>query len=400
MNKEKYLKERAEMVNKAEGFINDGKIEEAEALMAEITDFDNKYEEATKTFANLNALKDNQVVTNLESESFDNKGEVKQVDKQPTNVLSKESLYENAFAKTMMGIELTPAENNVMMEFNNAVTGQTSTNTGVVIPQTTMNEIVSEIEAQNPFFADARKINIKGTVSVPKHTAITAGDAAAYAEATATTEEVNTFIEVQLGGKEIAKYIEVSFKLEAMSIPAFMSYIKQEIVDRVGAEIGRQAINGNGVLEMTGVLTALASVATQNTTYTAATGVTYKDITTTISKLGAQHVKDAAVYVSNGTLWNTIANIMDGNERPLFVPDVTSGGVGRILGMPVKVDSALADGVVLVGNAKGYLVNTQEGLMVESQRDIKNRKTGFSAYTVLDGNVTHEKAFSILKPAS
>jgi len=398
MDKEKYLLDRQEMVNKADAFIKENKLEDAESVMAEITNLDKSFEDASKAFANLKALEDNQPIVNLENKSIDNKGVVT-MDKQPTNVLSKEKLYENAFAKTLMGQELTPIENQTLLEFNNAVTGQTTTNTGVVIPETTMNEIITEIYAQNPFFADARKINIKGTVSIPKHTAITAGDATGYAEATATVEEVNTFVEIQLGGVEVAKYIEISFKLEAMSIPAFMSYIKQEIVDRVGVELGRQAINGTGTNQMKGVLTVLASVTSQNGTYPA-TGLTYASITGAIAKLGAKHVKNAVIYVDNNTLWNGLANLMDLNGRPLFVPDVNGGGVGRILGIPVKVDTAMPVDTILFADASGYLINTQEALSVESSRDIKNRKTGFSAYTVLDGNVTHEKAFSILKKAT
>ena len=382
MDKEKYLLDRQEMVNQADAFIKENKLEDAEKVMTEITNLDKSFEESSKAFANLKALEDKQPIVNLEDNSIDNKGVVT-MDKQPTNVMSKEKLYENAFAKTLMGQELTPIENQTLLEFNNAVTGQTTTNTGVVIPETTMNEIITEIYAQNPFFADARKINIKGTVSIPKHTAITAGDAAGYAEATATVEEVNTFVEIQLGGVEVAKYIEISFKLEAMSIPAFMSYIKQEIVDRVGVELGRQAINGTGATQMKGVLTVLASVTSQNGTYPA-TGLTYASITGAIAKLGAKHVKSAVLYVDNNTLWNGLANLMDLNGRPLFVPDVNGGGVGRILGIPVKVDTAVPADVLLFADAKGYLINTQEALSVESSRDIKNRKTGFSAYTVLN----------------
>ena len=47
-----------------------------------------------------------------------------------------------------------------------------------------------------------------------------------------------------------------------------------------------------------------------------------------------------------------------------------------------------------------YVVNTNEALSVESVRDIKARKVGFSAYTIVDGNVTNEKAFSIIAPSA
>ena len=388
------LEQRNELLDNAETFLNEGKIEDFNGIEAQVKELDNKIEAAKLANANLKALQDNKTVLELENKNVQVEG-AKKVDN-ISNVISTEQVYSNAFAKTMMGLELTPTENNTFMEMNN----HTTLNTGVMIPKTTLNEIISEIEVQAPFFADAKKFEFSGTLSLPKHTAITAGDAAAYLEAEATAVEKNTFVEIQLGAKEVAKYVEVSFKLESMSIPAFLEYLKGEIVDRVGAALGKQAISGTGVKEMTGVLTALNSVASQKTTYTTAAGIVYKDITTAVAKLGSQHVKSAVIYASNATVWNQLANIMDGNGRPLFISDVTAGGVGRILGLPVKVDSAIADGTVIIGNAKGYAVNTNESLKVESARDIKARKVGFSAYTIVDGNVTHEKAFSILAPAT
>ena len=389
------LNQRSELLSNAEVLVNEGKLEEFNAIEEQVKELDNKIDAAKLANANLKAMQESTKVVDLENKTIQVEG-AKTMENIAPNVLSNEQVYTNAFAKTLMGQELTPAENNTFMEMNN----HTTLNTGVVIPTTTLNEIISDIEAQAPFFADARKFQVSGLLKLPKHTAITAGDAAAYLEAEATAVEKNTFVEISLGGKEVAKYVEVSFKLESMSIGAFLEYLKGEIVDRVGAELGRQSISGNGVKEMTGVLTALTSVAAQRTTYTTAAGIVYKDITTAVSKLGSKHVPNAVIYASNATVWNNLANIMDGNGRPLFISDVTAGGVGRILGFPVKVDSAIPAGTVIIGNAKGYVVNTNESLSVESVRDIKARKVGFSAYTIVDGNVTNEKAFSIIAPSA
>ena len=40
-----------------------------------------------------------------------------------------------------------------------------------------------------PLLADAKKFNVKGTLTINKHTAIAEGDAAFYDEATATADE-------------------------------------------------------------------------------------------------------------------------------------------------------------------------------------------------------------------
>ena len=393
MKIEELLKQRNELLEQGETLVNEGKFEEFNAIEEQVNALDSQIEAAKLANANLQALKGSDIATDLQ-----NKSQIVEGAKvmENLNVKSTEKLYENAFAKTLLGQELTSEENSVFMEMNN----HTTATAGVTIPETTMNEILTEIYAQNPFLADVRKLNIKGNVSLPKHTAITSGDAAAYLESEATAEEVNAFAEIQLTGKEVAKYLTVSFKLEAMSIPALLDYLKTEIVERVGAELGRQAINGNGVKEMTGVLTALASVTSQKSTYAAATGPDYAKVLEVIGKLGAKHANNAVFYADNATVWTVLAKIVDENGRPYFIADTTAGGVGRILGFPVKVDSAVPAGTVIFGDAKGYVINTNEAVSVESSRDIKARKTGFSAYTIVDGNVTHEKAFSILAPTA
>jgi len=394
MKLEQYQELRNGLVTESEELINAGSLEEAQAKMKEIEDLDAKFEEVKLNLANLNALKEQKVI-DLENKTIENKGDLSEMTKfENVQELNNEKIYEAAFAKSFMGQELTQQENTVFTEMNN----HTTTNTGVVIPTTTLNEIITEIEAQAPFYADARGMAIKGLVSLPKHSAIVSGDAKGYLESEETENEVNTFVEVQLGAKEVSKYIEVSFKLDAMSVPAFLDYLKAEIVERVGAELGRQAISGNGVKEMTGVLTALNGVASQQSTYAQATGLAYEDLTGAVAKIGAKHVAGTVIYASNSTVWNVLANVLDKNGRPLFIADTVSGGVGRVLGFPVKVDSAVPEGTLIIGNAKGYVVNTNQTIAVESERNLKARKTGFSAYTIVDGNVTHEKAFSILTP--
>lgn len=387
------LNQRKELLTQGEALVNEGKFEEFTEIEEQVNVLDGQIEAVKLAQANLHALKDNNIVTNLENKSQHVEGA-----KVMSNlkVLSTENLYENAFGKALLGQELTSEENAIYMEMNN----HTTTSAAVTIPESTLNEVLNEIYVQNPFLGDVRKLNIKGNVSLPKHTGITSGDAASYLESEATAEEVNTFAEIQLTGKEVAKYLTVSFKLEAMSIPALLDYLKTEIVERVGAELGRQAINGTGVKEMTGVLTALAAVDTQKSTYTADGGIDYAKILEVVSKLGAKHTSNAVFYANNETVWTKLASIVDQEGRPYFIADTTAGGVGRILGFTVKVDSAVPAGTVIFGDAKGYVINTNEAISVESDRDIKARKTGFSAYTIVDGNVTHEKAFSILAPSA
>ena len=59
MEREEYLQLRNGLYSEDEQLINEGKIEEGEVKMQEITDLDNRFDNEAKALANLNALKDN-----------------------------------------------------------------------------------------------------------------------------------------------------------------------------------------------------------------------------------------------------------------------------------------------------------------------------------------------------
>src|SRR5690606_1794705 len=106
----------------------------------------------------------------------------------------------------------------------------------------------------------------------------------------------------------------------------------------------------------------------------------YEDITNAISKIHSSLLGGVAIYVNNTTIWNVLANLKDGQGRPLFIPDVTSGGVGRMFGFTVKADGSLKDGEVLFGNAnKGYILNTNEPMKMVTQDHAKSRETDYVA---------------------
>lgn len=88
---------------------------------------------------------------------------------------------------------------------------------------------------------------------------------------------------------------------------------------------------------------------------------------------------------------------MDGQQRPLFIPDVTVGGVGRIFGIPVMEEDAMGDGEILIGNmAAGYKENVSESMKLVTEQHAKQRTTDFVGYEVHDAGVIDEKAFAYL----
>lgn len=403
MKREEYLTKRNELVAQSEGFIQNGKLEEAEKAMQDIKDLDASFEASALAQANLNALKENQVFNDLPDQSLTNvNGKAIGVFDLENQTESKQKIYENAWAKVMMGKSsgLSKEEKDVFdktnTEFRNAYT-HTTENTGILIPETVVAGIFKRAEEMYPFFGDTKKYNIKGKLTIKKHKSIDAGDANWYLESEVVEDEQNTFGELTLDGHELAKAITVSWKLKSMAVSEFIPYIINELGERVGVALGVAALKGTGTKQPFGVETVLA--AEENTPQVASyanTGVTYKDITGMISKLHSSYLNGACFYANNTTIWTQLANIVDNSGKPIFIPDPTGGGIGRLFGIVVKADAGVSEGAILLGNAKSYIVNTNEQFSVVTEDHAKARATDYVIYGIVDGNVLDTKAFSLL----
>ena len=127
----------------------------------------------------------------------------------------------------------------------------------------------------------------------------------------------------------------------------------------------------------------------------------YDDIVNARSKVKSGYGAGLAIYANSHTIWNRIAMIQDQNKRPLFVPDVTSQGQFRILGVPVKEDDSMKDGEILFSNtADGYHLNVNKEVSMMTEDHVKERTTDYVGYGIMDGNVVTTRAHALLKEAA
>ncbi len=403
MNFEQYKKLRNEMVEAAESLIAENKLDESEAKMQEVKDLDNKWEGIKIANANLNALKDNDLGTDIANKTEKVEGgEVVTNIQEP--IKDENKVYENAWAKKLMNQSLTKDETNVFNKINeisNEFT-HTTVNTPTLIPETVVAGIEKLMVEQFPLLDDVRKFNVKGNLTMNKHESIVAGDAAWYTEDVVVADEENTFSQFTLTGHELAKAVTVSWKMKSMAVSEFIPFIQAEIAERMGIAKSTGITYGTGVNQPTGIITTLNAEAgtPQVVEYVAADGVAYANITNAISLIHSSLLAGSAIYANNSTIWNNLATLVDGNGRPLFIPDVTSGGVGRMLGFTVKAEGSLNNGEILFGNAnKGYIMNTNEPMKLVTEDHAKPRETDYVAYEIVDGDVYETKAFALLKEA-
>lgn len=397
MTKQEYMVKRKKMLEEAQNFIAMANLEDAKVKRKEIEKLDADFTAEAKEQANLDALNGTGTVINLENSAV-NAGNLIPIDR--VDAGKNEVNYEDVFSKVALQRELTNEEIAVFNKMNpENVYTHTTLNTEIVIPETVVSGIEDVMVELHPILSDVRPTRIKGTVKYVKRTAIPQGDADYYDEATETADEENTFGEITLGGKELSKAVTVSWKLQAMAVADFIPFLQRELGERMGYAKARAFVKGAGDAKYPeGVITALGKEegTPQKVTYAAA-GLTYTDITSAMSKLRSAYVNGAKIYANNGTTWNILANMLDGQNRPLFIPDVTGGGVGRIFGLNVMEEDALGDGEILIANmGVGYKENVQEGMKLVTEQHAKARKTDFVGYEVHDGGVYDNKAFAYL----
>jgi HK97 family phage major capsid protein len=417
MNKEKYLEQRNTLLKEIENLIEEGKTEDADAKMKEVEALDGKWENTKKATANLTALKGSTKVTDIENKSVTVEGGTV-VDGILENKVDDKKAYEMAWAKTMQGKSLEKGEQEIFdrvnTEFNNTYTHDTG-NTATLIPETVVAGIWSRATEMYPLLADAKKFNVKGTLVINKHTAIAAGDAAWYDESTSTADEKNTFGQLTLTGCELAKAITVTWKLRSMATEEFIPYIINELGERVGVALGTAIAQGRGKPgegasfepEPLGIETALLAedgtpqVVTYNPDASTPDPLAYEDFTAAIGKIHSSYLAGTAIYANNGTIWGQLANLTDSTGRPLFIPDLTSGGVGRMWGFEVKADAGVSNDTVIIGNPnKGYVLNTNEPMSVATEEHVKARTVDYAAYTIVDGGLLDTKAFALIKKSA
>ena len=409
--KDKYLAKRKALMNAAQDLLNEGKMDEANAKLKEVESLDSEFENAAKAQANINAMKDKALVTNIADKSV-NVLDGTTVDnvKSGAEAKNEAEVYKNAFAKTMMGKPLDKNEsetfNRINDDFRNVT--QTAETHTVVIPETVKAGIWKEIGEAHPIFGDLTPTFVAGDLTIIQDTDPD-GDAEWVDEDTKSEDGEVGFATVNLTGCELMKTITVSWKLKKMSVDAFLDHVTTKIAEKMGNALAKGMISGKGKPgesdqhkpQPKGIVTALEAEATTPQVVEYESAITYKNMTDVMSKIKSGYAKGGAIYATNTTIWGELANIVDGNNKPMFIPDVTLGGVGRIFGLVVKEEDGMNDGEVLFGNvAKGYAVNINENMTMYNEDHIKARTTDYMGYALVDGDVLTTKAFALLKKKS
>lgn len=398
MNKKQYLAMRNQLMNEAQALIDAGKAAEAEEKMKEVTALDERWDAIAQAQANFRALNAEPVAA-APAILEDATGKDNAADGD-MKALESEA-YKIAWAKMLMGKQLTQDESETYTMVNEAFT-HTTENTSIVIPKTVTKGIWEMAAEMYPYFADVTKTYVNGTLSMIQED--TSSDAAWYEESCKTEDGKETFKEFQLSGCELARAITVSWKLKEMSIEDFIPYIQRRMARKMGAAAGYGATHGkgkgsSGKPEPIGTVTALLSAegTPQVVRYKKGTSPTYQNILDARAKVKSGYSVNLKIYANSTTIWTRLASIVDANKRPIFLVDPTGNGQIRILGMAVKEDDSMNDGEILISNpSDGYHMNINKEMTMMTEDHVKERKTDYCGYAIMDGNIITDKAHVLL----
>lgn len=403
MNREQYLQQRTELMNRAQAHIDAGELEEAEGIMNEVKELDKEYERVATAVANMRVLKNNVPVPagiqNIMTGTGSIIEQTEDKDHEELNVDS--STYREAFFNRLMGNEVTNEQERVFANVNpNILNTMTGTSTAVVVPTTTSSKIWRKVGELYPFYQDCFKMSVKGNFELIKEK--TSPDAKWYDEETATEDGEEDLEKYQLAGCELSRAIDVSWKLKKMSMDDFENYIVEKMAKKMGAALGYASVQGKGKPtaaehkpEPLGVATALQMAGNEKRIVEYTTAPTYANLTALFSKVKSAYKK--TVYATNDFIWSVLANIKDKNDRPYFIPDTTAGGVGRLFGAVVKEDDSVPADMLLLGDASAYIMNFNEDITLDTEENKKKRTTSYLGYAIADGAPEDLDAFALLK---
>ncbi|WP_433647484.1 phage major capsid protein [Kosakonia pseudosacchari] len=214
---------------------------------------------------------------------------------------------------------------------------------GYTVPTQMLNKIVDAMKAYGGIASVAQILNTSNGQDITWSTSDgTAEEGELLGENTEASEEDATFGTATLGAKKLSsKIIRVSNELLQDSGVDIEAYLASRIGQRIGRGEAKYLVQGTGAGTPVQPKGLVASVTgTVNTA--AAAAFTWQEM----NKL--KHAIDPAYrggpkfrWAFNDSTLQVIEEMVDGQNRPLWLPDVAGGTPATILNIPYVIDQAI-----------------------------------------------------------
>lgn len=255
----------------------------------------------------------------------------------------KRSQIFDSFLRRGLG-ELTTEEKQVMAELRAQAAG-TDNKGGYTVPKEMQARIVEQMKAYCGISSVAQILNTADGHPIMWATADgTTEEGELVGENAAATEQDVEFGSAELGAKKLSsKIIRVSNELLQDSGVDIESFLASRIAQRIGRSEAKYLIQGTGLGTPAQPKGLQASV-TGVTNAAAATAVTWQDLNALIHSVDPayRNVGNTRLAFNDNTL-RALKEMVDGQKRPLWLPDVAGVAPATILGHQYVIDQGIAD---------------------------------------------------------
>ena len=399
MNKEQYLELRNGLYTEAENLINEGKLEEGQAKMDEITDLDNKFENEAKALANLNALKDNVRVSNLNNLSNGTIAgtPIATFGENNSEDFSNTVEYRKAFMNYVTkGISIPG-------EFKNVAGPTKTTDVGEMIPETVLSKIIEKMEATGMILPLVTRTSYKGGLTIP--TSTVKPTATWVAEGATSTKQKKSTGSITFAYHKLRCAISNSLEVDTMALPIFETTFINNVVEAMTKALEQSIIKGDGSGKPKGIL-AETVVEGQNIDIAKAGKLDYKTLVSAEAALPLAYENGAVWFMTKKTFMEFIG-ITDTNGQPIArVNYGINGSADRtLLGRRVILNDYMSSYdpagatehiFAFLFNPSDYVLNTNLNITIKRYEDNDTDDMVTKALMLVDGKVVDKNSLVTL----
>ena len=386
MTKEIYLNSRKALIAEAQQLIDKGNIKAYTEKENAIKQLDNDFEAQSTAQANLNAINGITESKAAEFYSGTNGG---------TDYDSFE--YRKAFMNYVTKGTPIPAQ------YVNAVT-ETS-DVSPVIPTTTLNRIVEELETESELLTLVTRTSYKGGLTIPtSDVKPTASWVAEGAGSTLQKSGVNGTITFAYHKLRVA--VAMTLEVETMSLSAFESKFVRDVARAMNKALTAAMVSGNGTGKPKGIL-AETPVSGQALQLASGTALSYQTLVDMESALPTAYENGAYYFMTKKTFMQFVG-MTDDNGQPIARVNYGIGGKPErvLLGRGVKLlddymssyaATQSADAIIaFIFRPEDYTLNTNLNITVKTYEDNDTDDKITKAVMLVDGKVVDKHSLVTL----
>ena len=386
MTKEIYLNSRKALIAEAQQLIDKGDIKAYTEKENAIKQLDDDFEAQSTAQANLNAI--NGITESKAIEFYSgNSGS--------TDYDSVE--YRKAFMNYVT--KGTP----IPTQYVNAVT-ETS-DVSPVIPTTTLNRIVEELETESELLTLVTRTSYKGGLTIPtSDVKPTASWVAEGAGSTLQKSGVNGTITFAYHKLRVA--VAMTLEVETMSLSAFESKFVRDVARAMNRALTAAIVSGNGTGKPKGIL-AETPVTGQALELASGASLGYQTLVDMESALPTAYENGAYYFMTKKTFMQFVG-MVDDNGQPIARVNYGIGGKPEriLLGRGVKLlddymssfaTTQAADTIIaFIFRPADYTLNTNLNITVKTYEDNDTDDKVTKAVMLVDGKVVDKHSLVTL----